>query len=89
MLLPVAVFDAGILDRISCVNHHPIANIYTDVRNRARRIICASEENQVAGFGFGFRNDRTAVIDTGRGGALDGHRAGLVKHPAHKPGAVK
>ena len=89
MLRPVFALNAGILDRISCMNHHSIANVYTNVRNRARRIVRPSEENQVARFGFGFRNDRAAVIDAGRGGALDGHRARLVEHPAHKTGAVK
>lgn len=71
------------------MNHHTIANVNANVRNRTRRIICAGEENQVAGLGFGFRNDRTAVVDTGCGRAFDGHCTGFVQYPAHETGAVK
>lgn len=89
MLLPVIAFNACKLDWVACVNHHSVTDINANVRNRTGRIVRAGKENQVAGLGFGFRNDCTAVIDTGRGRAFDGHCTGFVQYPAHETRAVK
>lgn len=48
MLLPVIRCDVGILDGISAMNHHVVAQIDADMGS-SRGIVSALKENEVAG----------------------------------------
>lgn len=58
MLLPVACFNACVLDGVAAMDHHPVSDINTDMGS-AGCVIRPLEENEVSRFGVGFRHGGT------------------------------
>ena len=54
MSLPVACVETCVLDRVTTVDHHSVADVDTDV-GRADRIVGALEKHQIAGLNIGRR----------------------------------
>ena len=50
MLLPIGRAEIGIRDRVSAVDHHPIADIKANVGN-TRRIVGADEKHKITRLG--------------------------------------
>ena len=89
MALPVACVDAGVLDGIAAMEHHPVSHIDTHMGG-AGGVVCALEEDQVAGARLRSGNPRT---DTQQAGCaqppeVPAHAA-VVAHIADEAGTVE
>ena len=89
MLLPVTCFNRSIGNRVSTVNHHPIADINTNVRC-AGGIISALEEDKVSRFCRASGDNVTYTHQTVCGQSANAPTiAAVIDDPRNKTGAVE
>ncbi len=89
MLLPVTCFNRSIRDRVSTVNHHPIADINTNVRCTGG-IISALEEDKVSRLCRASGDNITYTHQTVCGQSANAPSvAAVIDDPRNKTGAVK
>ena len=63
MALPVRRIDTGILDRIAAVYHSPAAAVNPHMAHRPRRVISASEKDNIPRLCVCHRNRGTLIIN--------------------------
>ena len=88
VIVPVICIYAGVLDRISAMDHPLISNINADVRHGQRGAVRSGKENQVAGFRLRSGNRSADVIKSLRSKASDVPSA-VIDNPRHKAGTVE
>src|SRR5699024_4882590 len=89
VLLPIICLDGSVGNRITAVNHHPIAHINSHMRS-ARCVVGSLEENQISWFRFGRWDNITEIFKPVRSLSADTPAiAAVIDNPADESGTVK
>ena len=88
MLLPIACVNACVLDGVSAVDHHSVADVDANMRSTGR-IIGSLEEDQITGLGICRRYRSADVADCPHKSANVPTNTTVIENPRYKTGAVK